>query len=296
MKAKTIKTLILAMTLTTMTVTGTAYVSAEAETTAEDTETADNTETADEDTQAADDSAEATDDSQSVSSNLTDSSVLWGAWRNDSNDPTLFFPDGFIYERNYDEVNKYDPYMTYEADGDSFTFSFVNDEDQQSIQDSVGDFTISGVLRTIEDADLTEDNESIREGCNAEVGKDKLFELTLSYTDNSDPLAPKEIEEKNIFFKCQNIVKYLRTLFLNNSWNIGDKTLTIEPHEGMYDGDLNLNNGDQTGKFSVNTDNSVTFNWEGGAVVTYDVVSVDQEQVVLKNKTDDSELVLTYAK
>lgn len=194
-----------------------------------------------------------------------------------SND-LMFMPDRTIFLADVPEAIQVG---TYELSGGKFTMENLPEEVAAQANSITGEFTplVKSDAATYklksEDADLYFQNEE----------EDNKLVMTVDATDETDPLAPKSIQATTAFLKLKNQDLFLNKLLQDTAWDIDGKVLVISS-----DGTLNLDDGAQTGKFTVSS-NEIKFAWDKGAAVTYMPEEITEDSIILSNLEDDSQII-----
>ena len=120
--------------------------------------------------------------------------------------------------------------------------------------------------------------------------EDKLMEITISQTDNSDPMNPETKED--VVYSAKSIMdqaSYGKALLYGYTWQSDAGSLTIDK-----DGKMSLNDGEQTGELSIdNLDDyrNVSFKWDGSGIASYKITEMDADKIVMEGAEDSSKTI-----
>lgn len=214
-----------------------------------------------------------------------DASYIYGQWSTQDLVRMIFEPDGYVYEAN---GRKEGPYCAYRVEGDKIIFDVdtVPPEDLEGLTDP----SLEAELQDVDADFLSELGDKFSDtGYHVEEGVDKIMKLTVTSTDESDPLSPKTVQDTAYVCKNTSIDDYLLLLLGNKSWEWDGKILTMEDKGSILELDLSLDDGAQTGKVRISLEGAVSFAWDTGNTVKYTYVSADADSVTLASEEDPSQ-------
>lgn len=141
---------------------------------------------------------------------------------------------------------------------------------------------------------LPMDTSKLGKGFDAEyyyVGNDdKMLEIHAMEEDNSDPMNPETKDSVN-YTACSiaDEHNYYDALLRGYTWQTDNGSLAIAEN-----GDLDLNQGAQTGNVSFDNDGVCSFAWTGNGVTNYQISSVEEKgtKIVLEKVDDSSKTIV----
>ena len=223
--------------------------------------------------------AEETTEAQADDSDAELRSQLYGVW------PVnlvsyMYMPDGQIL----DEKGNY--LCDYKINGDKIVWDLTNAS--EDFVGNVKDPEVEIQFLPMDTSKLPKGHENtdyFYAGDN-----DKMMEIKISQTDDSDPMNPKTAED--IRYSVKSIMdqgSYGKALFYGYTWQTGAGSLSIDKN-----GDMSLNDGEQTGNLSIDNLNDythVSFDWDGKGITQYEITELDADKIVLAKTEDPSQTI-----
>ena len=217
---------------------------------------------------------EAGTESVSDTEETTDMEDLYGYWKIEYGVGYIFTPDHHMYYEDRIELGRFDI-----VDGKAvFDVSTLNNE-------WAGDAEDPEIILELEPMDLSQ----FKSGYDASQyyvdDTDCMLKITTLQKEKNDPLSTEKVEE--VFYGVKSKLehdnqKYLRAMLFGHTWVTDNGTLTI-----TKDGELSLNDGEQTGTVKIYEESRVDFRWEeAGHVEYYRLAEADKDQIVLEKRDD----------
>lgn len=206
-------------------------------------------------------------------------SQLYGVWPVNL-ESYMYMPDGRILN------SKGDYLCDYKIDGDKIVWDLTNAS--KEFLGDVQDPKIEGKLLPMDTGKLPEAQQNTDYYFAGD--DDKMMELTVSETDNSDPMNPDT--QESVVYCAKSILdqaSYGKALFYGYTWQSEAGTLAIDK-----DGNMSLNDGEQTGNLSIDnldTYTDVSFSWDGSGVSKYKITEMDENKIVLEGAEDSSKKI-----
>ena len=206
-------------------------------------------------------------------------SQLYGVWPVNL-DSYMYMPDGRILDskRNY--------LCDYKIEGDKIVWDLTN-----ASEDFIGgvqDPKVEVKLLPMDASKLPEAQQDTDYYFSGD--EDKLMEITISQTDNSDPMNPETKED--VVYSARSIMdqaSYGKALLYGYIWQSDVGSLTVDK-----DGNISLNDGEQTGELSIdNLDDyrNVSFKWDGSGIASYKITEIDADKIIMEGAEDSSKTI-----
>ena len=117
-----------------------------------------------------------------------------------------------------------------------------------------------------------------------------MLEIHAMEEDNSDPMNPETKDSVN-YTACSiaDEHNYYDALLRGYTWQTDNGSLAIAEN-----GDMDLNQGAQTGNMSFDNDGVCSFAWTGNGVTNYKISSVEEKgtKIVLEKVDDSSKTIV----
>lgn len=119
---------------------------------------------------------------------------------------------------------------------------------------------------------------------------DSMLKITVLEKDQNDPMSTEKTENVIYGVKSKQDYdnqKYLKAMLFGYTWTTDNGTVTI-----TKDGNLSLNDGEQTGTVNIYEGPEVDFKWDEAGRVEYSVAEAGKDQIVLEKKDDSGQTLV----